>query len=86
MLRHRDELIALRLLIHGLPYRDENEQRSDGSERGNRDSPSSIPRDFRCRLQAARTLAGASDIGQQQLASHAIGEVRFQTLAFRRRQ
>ena len=84
MLRHRDELITLRFLVRGTPYRNENEHGRDCRKRGNRDAPSSIPRDFGCRFAIARALVGARDIRQQHLASHAIGKMRFQALAFRR--
>jgi hypothetical protein len=86
LFRHRDELITLRFFVRGIPYRNENEHGCDCGESGNRDSPSSIPRDFRCRLRVAGARLGASDIRQQQLASHAIGKMNFETLTLRRRQ
>jgi hypothetical protein len=78
------DLIALRLLVRGTAYRDENEQGGDRRERRNRDSPPPIPRDCGRHIRAARALVGASDIRQHHLASHAIGKVRFKTLTFRR--
>jgi hypothetical protein len=86
ILRHRDELIALRFFVRGTPYRNENEHGCDCGESGNRDAPSSIPRDFRCCVRVAGAVVGASDIRQHQLASHAIGKMRFETLTLRRRQ
>jgi hypothetical protein len=86
MLLDCSKLVALRFSLHRTPYRNENENRRDCAERGNRDAPFSIPRDFSCSPRIACTLLGASDVRQQQLASHAIGKMRLQSLAFRRVQ
>jgi hypothetical protein len=74
----------LRLLVRGTAYRDENEHGGDRRERRNRDPPSSIPRDLGCRIRLACALVGASDIREHDLASHAIGKMRFETFTFRR--
>ncbi len=86
MLRHRDDLIIRRRHVCGTPDRNEDEDRRGRRQRGNREAPSSIPRDLARRLCMARAFVGARDVRQQHLASRTIGKMRLEPLALARRQ